>query len=123
MDTIDPLIPVVLEVRPEQFPGCFLGSCAGIPSLDCNGCPRGIAMWSNQEFEVALGDGGAIKTSGPIAMTISESTFRGNEAPKGASLSISSADSLRISKTTIEEAARTLQRGCLPAITFGIYGG
>ena len=102
VDTIDPLIPVVLELRPEQFPGCFLGSCAGVPSQHCNGCPRGIAMWSDQEFEVALGDGGAIRTSGPITMSISESTFRGNEAPKGASLSVSLADSLRVSNTTVD---------------------
>ena len=60
-------------------------------------------MWSSQPFRVTSGQGGAISSSGPIAMVISDTTFRTNEAPKGAALSIAAASSVRITNTTIDE--------------------
>ena len=61
-----------------------------------------MAMWSSYDFSVTSGQGGSIATSGPLAVTISDTTFHANEAPKGSSLSISSADSLRISNSSID---------------------
>eukprot|EP01045_Picozoa_sp_COSAG04_P000517 COSAG04_NODE_12_length_42844_cov_6.769213_21_plen_1150_part_00 len=62
-------------------------------------------MWSTSEFQVSSGQGGAISSSGPIAMLISDSTFRANEAPKGAALSVAAASSVRITNTTIDTPA------------------
>eukprot|EP01045_Picozoa_sp_COSAG04_P033272 COSAG04_NODE_6822_length_1248_cov_2.358573_2_plen_309_part_01 len=65
-------------------------------------CPKGIAMWSSQEFKVTSGSGGAVRTAGPIAMSISDTVFRTNAAPKGATLSMAAADSVRITNTTVD---------------------
>ena len=88
--------------RAEQFPGCVFGGAAAIGPLSC---PRGIAMWSSREFQVSSGQGGAIRSSGPIAMDITDTVFRTNEAPKGATLSIAAATSVRITNTTIDVPA------------------
>ena len=59
-------------------------------------------MWSSQEFKVTSGSGGAVSTAGPIAMSISDTVFLANAAPKGATLSIAAADSVRITNTTVD---------------------
>ena len=70
----------------------------------CEGwCPWGNAMWTSYEFGVSARQGGAIATSGPLVVTISDSAFRANVAPKGASLSVTAATALRISNTTIDD--------------------
>eukprot|EP01045_Picozoa_sp_COSAG04_P038674 COSAG04_NODE_10473_length_774_cov_2.001481_2_plen_92_part_01 len=60
-------------------------------------------MWTSYEFGVSARQGGAIATSGPLVVTISDSAFRANVAPKGASLSVTAATALRISNTTIDD--------------------
>eukprot|EP01045_Picozoa_sp_COSAG04_P040123 COSAG04_NODE_11574_length_701_cov_1.069767_2_plen_167_part_01 len=77
--------------------GCNTGPCGGC------GCPCGQAMWTSYDFSVASGKGGGVVTSGPLAVTISDTAFRTNEAPKGASLSVTAASSLRVTNTTIDE--------------------
>ena len=64
-----------------------------------------MATWSSYEFRVSSGKGGAITTSGPLAASIRDSAFRNNDAPKGASLSVTAAASFRITNTTIDEPA------------------
>eukprot|EP01045_Picozoa_sp_COSAG04_P013252 COSAG04_NODE_930_length_9363_cov_28.745898_4_plen_1224_part_00 len=59
-------------------------------------------MWSSREFQVSSGQGGAIRSSGPVAIAISDTTFRTNEAPKGAALSIAAAASVLVTNTTID---------------------
>eukprot|EP01045_Picozoa_sp_COSAG04_P030341 COSAG04_NODE_5241_length_1689_cov_1.572327_1_plen_497_part_10 len=60
-------------------------------------------MWSPSEFRVSSGQGGAVSSSGPVAMVITDTTFRTNDAPKGAALSIAAATSVRITNTSIDE--------------------
>eukprot|EP01045_Picozoa_sp_COSAG04_P017207 COSAG04_NODE_1505_length_6506_cov_4.798335_6_plen_385_part_00 len=64
-----------------------------------------MAIWTSYEFRVSSGNGGAVATSGPLPIAIRETTFRTNEAPKGASLSVTAASSLRITNTTIDQPA------------------
>ena len=64
-----------------------------------------MAMWSSYDFSATSGKGGSIATTGPLAVTISDTAFRTNEAPKGASLSVTAATSLHITNTTIDEPA------------------
>eukprot|EP01045_Picozoa_sp_COSAG04_P007883 COSAG04_NODE_422_length_14618_cov_11.903712_11_plen_1388_part_01 len=107
VDTIGPLYPVVPDTRLEQFPGCVFNQCTEPDPLTNPGCsefcPPGVATWSSYEFRVSSGKGGAIVASGPLAVAIRDSIFRTNEAPKGASLSVTAASSLRITNTTIDE--------------------
>ena len=94
------------------FGGCDRG-CAGKTHLErvwlplCGGCGCGcgcgMAMWTSYDFRVTSGQGAGVATSGPLAVTISDTAFRANEAPKGASLSVTAATTLRITNTTIDE--------------------
>ena len=68
--------------RAVQVPGCKFASCGAFPGECSRFCRRGSAMWSSQQFRVTSGQGGAISTSGPIAMSISDAIFRTNAAPK-----------------------------------------
>eukprot|EP01045_Picozoa_sp_COSAG04_P005276 COSAG04_NODE_242_length_19007_cov_3.089433_8_plen_1575_part_00 len=88
--------------RKEQFPGCTTaGACRTLGVSNC--CPYGTALWSSNEFRVSSGAGGGVRTAGPIDVIICDSVLRNNEAPRGASLSITGASSLRITNTTIDE--------------------
>ncbi len=62
-----------------------------------------MATWTSYDFSVTSGEGGAVATSGPLAVTISDTAFRTNEAPQGASLAVTAATTLRITNTTIDE--------------------
>eukprot|EP01045_Picozoa_sp_COSAG04_P011836 COSAG04_NODE_775_length_10405_cov_20.166214_6_plen_1349_part_00 len=109
VDTIGPLYPTPPETRPEQFPRCRLAQCAepdpitNPACIDMGFCPTGVAMWSCYNFSASTGNGGAIATAGPAPVAISDTVFRTNAAPKGASLSVTAATSLRITNTTIDE--------------------
>ena len=94
-----------LEEALLQFPGCVLGQCGDpVGSPACSKfCPIGAATWSSYDFRVSSGNGGAILTAGPVPVSIGDSVFRANEAPKGASLSVTGASSLRITNTTIDD--------------------
>ena len=105
--------------RQEQFPGCKLSGGGGTcPSYTygalmeegagCDMCPSGMAMWTSYGFRVISGKGGAVATSGPLAVAIRDTVFRTNAAPKGASLSFTASSSLRITNTTIDEPAHQL---------------
>ena len=62
-------------------------------------------MWASNQFRVSAGRGGAISTSGRATISIVDSSFSGNDAPQGASLSITAATSTRITNTTIDQPA------------------
>eukprot|EP01045_Picozoa_sp_COSAG04_P010945 COSAG04_NODE_689_length_11142_cov_6.664041_4_plen_1132_part_00 len=61
-----------------------------------------MATWSSFDFRVSSGKGGGAATVGPLEVIISDTIFRTNDAPKGASLSITAATSLSITNTTID---------------------
>eukprot|EP01045_Picozoa_sp_COSAG04_P021668 COSAG04_NODE_2355_length_4284_cov_2.515173_1_plen_1336_part_01 len=107
VDAVGPLYPAPPETRLEQFPGCEFGVCSPGDPACSRLCPAGVAMWTSYEFRVSSGNGGAIVTSGPVPVVISDTAFRTNEAPKGASLSVTAATSLRITNTTIDQPADT----------------
>ena len=100
-------IRVAVCRRPEQF-RVTSGSGGAPEPCELGGlcrfcCPAtGTASWSSYDFRVTSGSGGAIDASGSLPIVISDSAFRTNEAPKGASLSVSGATTLRISTTTID---------------------
>ena len=75
--------------RGDEFPGCVDYGLCDYSEVNC--CPSGFALWTSYEFRVSSGAGGAISTSGPVAVDIRDTAFRTNEAPKGASLEITSA--------------------------------
>eukprot|EP01045_Picozoa_sp_COSAG04_P013493 COSAG04_NODE_960_length_9157_cov_6.389269_6_plen_765_part_00 len=79
---------------------------ANLVSLAC--CPRGVVSWSSYDFRVSSGKGGAAATTGPLSVTIRDSVLANNEAPLGASLSVTAATTLRITNTTIDEPVDNL---------------
>eukprot|EP01045_Picozoa_sp_COSAG04_P035901 COSAG04_NODE_8496_length_966_cov_1.136101_1_plen_322_part_11 len=104
---LDPLFPAPLDDRTQRFPGCQAGqNCVtycdqpGQPRCDeC--CPPGEVTWAGAEFRASTGQAGAVEISGPVAVSISDSDFRANEAPKASALSITAAGSVQITNTTI----------------------
>eukprot|EP01045_Picozoa_sp_COSAG04_P002616 COSAG04_NODE_97_length_26459_cov_6.507246_4_plen_1426_part_00 len=98
---VGPVFPNPLDNRVEAFPGCGPGAGCNPETQLC--CPMGLAFWSSQEFRVASGEGGAVVASGEVAITIVDSVLRSNEAPKGASLSLTATARVAVSNTTIDE--------------------
>ena len=83
---------MLLVRRPEQFDECsnsYVGCTSDNGIDEC--CPLGVAMWTSYEFRVSSGEGGVARTTGPVAVLISDSVFNANDAAKGASLSITTA--------------------------------
>ena len=96
-----PLFPSISDIRGERYPGCSQAvSCEG-PTC----CPSNEVFWSSTPFRVSTGRGGAVAASGSNHVTIRDSVFRANEAPRGATLRISSTLSARIANTSIDEPA------------------
>ena len=96
-----PIFPSVPDDRAERYPGCS-------QALSCEGptcCPSHEVFWSSTPFRVSTGRGGAVAASGSNHIAIRDSVFRANEAPRGATLRISSTLSARIANTSIDEPA------------------
>jgi hypothetical protein len=94
-----PIFPSVFDHRKERYPGCN-----GV--LNCEGptcCPPHEVFWSSTPFRVSTGRGGAVAATGSNHVMIRGSVFRANEAPRGATLRISSTLSVRITNATIDE--------------------
>ncbi len=72
-------------------------------------------MWSRRESQASSGEGGAISSSGPIAMTITDTIFRTNDAPRGSALSIAAAVSVRSANSGV---ACTVQSSLSPRLGF-----
>eukprot|EP01045_Picozoa_sp_COSAG04_P008546 COSAG04_NODE_476_length_13722_cov_16.614707_1_plen_903_part_10 len=118
VDSIGPLFPDPSDKDPrsEQFPTCnrlcrtdsvdhnrALGWRFDAESSNC--CPVGVAMWSSRTFQVSSATGGAATIVGGLSVDISDTVFRANEAPKGASLAITAAARVRITNTSIDVPA------------------
>eukprot|EP01045_Picozoa_sp_COSAG04_P009418 COSAG04_NODE_543_length_12846_cov_7.281556_3_plen_1215_part_00 len=102
-----PVFPLFSDDRPQHVPNCGNhGSCDPVADADYNNgagcCPWGAPLWSSTPFRVSKGAGGAIAASGPVNVVISDSTLRTNEAPNGASLALTSVNSVRITNTSID---------------------
>eukprot|EP01043_Picozoa_sp_COSAG02_P007057 COSAG02_NODE_207_length_29119_cov_41.071365_22_plen_281_part_00 len=94
-----PIFPNVDDNRAEWYRGCS-------QAVSCEGplcCPSYEVSWSSTPFRVSTGRGGAVAASGSNHITIRDSVFRANEAPRGATLRISSTLSARIANTSIDE--------------------
>jgi hypothetical protein len=94
-----PIFPSITDIRGERYPGCST-------SAACEGslcCPSYEAFWSSTPFRVSTGYGGAVAAAGSNRVTIRDSVFRANEAPRGATLRFSSTLSARITNTSIDE--------------------
>eukprot|EP01045_Picozoa_sp_COSAG04_P030310 COSAG04_NODE_5226_length_1695_cov_1.250627_2_plen_344_part_00 len=68
-----------------------------------NCCPWAETFWSSTSFRVSNAKGGAISANGPNHVTIRDTEFRANEADNGASLSLASTLTVRITNVTIDE--------------------
>jgi hypothetical protein len=118
--SVGPTFPSVDDIRRNHINGCMhSGACGAtesgwdMDSWDANDlencamtsccCPRGAPLWSSTTFFVSKGDGGALASSGQNNILITDSVFRENAAPNGASLSVRSAASIRITNTTFDE--------------------
>ena len=74
--------------------------------MSCEGplcCPPYEVFWSSTPFRVSTGRGGAVAASGSNHVVIRDSVFSENEAPRGATLRISSTLSARITNSSIDE--------------------
>ena len=94
-----PIFPTITDDRSERYPGCS-------QAVTCEGptcCPPHEVFWSSTPFRVSTGHGGAVAASGANHVTIRDSVFRANEAPRGATLRISSTLSARITNSSIDE--------------------
>ena len=65
-------------------------------------CPAGGAFWIELDFTAAIGEGGAVATSGPLTLTVSDATFARNDAARGSFLMTISARMITITNTTID---------------------
>jgi hypothetical protein len=110
-DAVGPIFPNGRDIRQEYLPGCNVAGNCGSESIpeppDCSGidccCENDVAMWSSTDFFISAGSGGGIDALGSVHVAISDSEFRNNHAPQGATLRISSTLSTRITNTSIDE--------------------
>eukprot|EP01046_Picozoa_sp_COSAG06_P075912 COSAG06_NODE_23961_length_676_cov_1.232236_2_plen_164_part_01 len=94
-----PIFPTITDDRAERYPGCN-------QALTCEGplcCPSYEVFWSSTPFRVSTGRGGAVAAAGSNHVTIRDSVFHANEAPRGATLRISSTLRAHITNTSIDE--------------------
>eukprot|EP01046_Picozoa_sp_COSAG06_P017088 COSAG06_NODE_1150_length_10499_cov_45.337115_1_plen_1808_part_00 len=109
--SVGPVFPTFHDNRQDHLEECNYSGTCGTPAQpevpDCVGvqccCDRGVPLWSSTEFFVSDGNGGAIDARGQLHIVISDSEFRNNDAPNGASMAIASAASVDIVGTTIDE--------------------
>lgn len=59
-------------------------------------CPSPEVFWSSTQFRVSTGHGGGVAAKGVNHLTIRDSDFQNNEAPRGATLSMASTLTARI---------------------------
>eukprot|EP01043_Picozoa_sp_COSAG02_P035309 COSAG02_NODE_2520_length_8610_cov_4.542474_5_plen_1472_part_00 len=107
---VGPVFPTFTDIRSEHLPFCDYGGSCGTElgnnfnqesRREC--CPRGVSMWSSTEFFVSAGTGGAIDARGSVHVSISDSEFRNNDAPQGATLRLTSTLSNNITGTSIDK--------------------
>eukprot|EP01043_Picozoa_sp_COSAG02_P029832 COSAG02_NODE_1874_length_10576_cov_8.410614_7_plen_1429_part_00 len=119
-NAVGPVFPTFTDIRQEHLPGCQHGgtcgtvadpllmsgqrglACAAGDTASCC-CPWGVSMWSSSDFFTSVGSGGAIDARGSVHVSISDSEFRNNDAPQGATLRITSTLSTTITNTSIDQ--------------------
>jgi hypothetical protein len=112
-NSVGPVFPTFTDLRQEHLPDCNHGGTCGTvmypEPADCSGttccCPFSVSMWSSTPFFISAGKGGAIDVRGPAHVKISDSEFRNNDAPNGASMCFTSAASVNLVETAIDETS------------------